>query len=351
MRISPRLRQIAHLLLLTLFLTACLPATSAAVATPVTPLSPQSTHTPRPSLTPTNSPTPRPTWTLEPTQTAFPSLTPQPAIRRVLIVSFDGLRPDAISLAPMPNLLALMQNGAYTLSAQTTFSSSTLPAHASMLLGVCPQKHGVDWNDYDPSQGIARGTSIFQLAHEAGLQTGMVVGKKKLSQLTDPANLDVYQFINDRDLVIVDWILNNFPADFNLLFVHFPTADFMGHDYGWLSAEQLSVLRRGDEALGQLLAALDEHGLRSQTLIIVTADHGGHDQMHGSRDPQDMTIPWIVSGPGVLPMQLTSPVQVTDTAATAAWALQLPLPADWDGVPVSEAFGLPVQPRPSPFCP
>jgi hypothetical protein len=32
-----------------------------------------------------------------------------------------------------------------------------------------------------------------------------------------------------------------------------------------------------------------------------------------------------------------------DTAATAAFALGLPIPADWDGVPVYEAFGLPVE--------
>jgi hypothetical protein len=28
-----------------------------------------------------------------------------------------------------------------------------------------------------------------------------------------------------------------------------------------------------------------------------------------------------------------------DTAATAAFALGLPIPAEWDGVPVYEAFG------------
>jgi hypothetical protein len=36
------------------------------------------------------------------------------------------------------------------------------------------------------------------------------------------------------------------------------------------------------------------------------------------------------------------PVNVMDTAATAAFALGLPIPPEWDGVPVYEAFGLPV---------
>jgi hypothetical protein len=32
-----------------------------------------------------------------------------------------------------------------------------------------------------------------------------------------------------------------------------------------------------------------------------------------------------------------------DTAATAAYALGLPIPPEWDGVPVYEAFGLPAE--------
>jgi hypothetical protein len=38
-----------------------------------------------------------------------------------------------------------------------------------------------------------------------------------------------------------------------------------------------------------------------------------------------------------------------DTAATAAFALGLEIPYEWDGVPVYEAFGLPVG-KPSVEC-
>ncbi|GAB4486086.1 MAG: hypothetical protein Fur0016_06150 [Anaerolineales bacterium] len=354
-KFSPGPRQIASLVVLLLFLTSCLSPVIAAVPTPTAVVEPVETWLPAQTRAPTStltpSATPRPTWTLEPTHTPVPSLTPRPLIRRVLIVSFDGLRPDAIELAPMPNLQALIQAGAYSLTAQTTFPSATLPAHASMLMGMCPQKHGVTWNDYNLAQGYAQGADIFDLAHAAGLKTVMLVGKQKLLQLTEPGSLNVYKYINDRDLVIADWILQNFPADFGLMFVHFPTIDFMGHAHGWLSWEQLSVARRADEALGKLLATLEERGIRQETIIIITSDHGGHEQSHGSRNPLDMTIPWVISGPGIRPGELVSQVQTTDTAATAAWALQLPIPPEWDGVPIIEAFGSPVQPRPIPLCP
>jgi hypothetical protein len=52
-----------------------------------------------------------------------------------------------------------------------------------------------------------------------------------------------------------------------------------------------------------------------------------------------MTIPWIVAGPGVrVGYEIVGQVRVYDTAATAAWALGLLLPAEWEGRPVMEAF-------------
>ena len=289
-----------------------------------------------------------PTLTLTPTLTITP--TPAPLARRVLILSIDGLRPDAISLAPMPTLTALMYSGAYTLSARTIYPSSTLPSHTSMLSGLCPKKHGVNWNDYLPENGYAQVTDLFDIAHAAGLQTVMYVGKEKLRQITEPSSTDIFEYINDRDLVITEKLIENFPADFDLMFIHFPTADAMGHVYGWLSGEQLSVLYRADQAFGKLFAELEARGLREETLIIITADHGGHNTTHGSSLPEDMTIPWIALGAGIQPMQLTTSVQTVDTAATAAFALGLPIPPEWDGVPVYEAFGLPIE-KQSQTCP
>lgn len=250
----------------------------------------------------------------------------------------------------MPNLLALLKNSAYSLAAQTIYPSSTLPAHASMLGGMCPQKHKVDWNDYLPEKGFAIGTDLFDLAHAAGLKTIIYSGKEKLQQVTEPTSLDQFVWINDRDKVVMQTLLDNFPQDFGVLFIHFATTDDMGDVYGWLSPEQLSVIYRADEALGALLAKLDSANLRAETLLIVTADHGGHDHTHGSSRPEDMTIPWVASGPGIQPKRLTSKIVTMDTAATAAYYLGLKIPEEWDGVPVYEAFGLPAPARPEKIC-
>ena len=327
--------------LLLVLLCACLP---------LPPGPAPSATLPSPSATPPPTATPPPSET--PAPTPSPTDLPRPPITRVVIFSIDGLRPDAIDQAPMPVLQGLMQSGAYSLSAQTIFPSTTLPSHTSMLSGLCPAAHGVTWNDYLPENGFARGTDLFDLAHAGGLRTVMVVGKEKLRQITEPASLDTFQWVNDPDPVVAKRAAELIPQGFGLLFIHFPDGDLQGHSYGWMSLEQLLALRGTDSALGTVLAALDKAQMREHTLILVTADHGGHNTTHGFDIPADMTIPWVASGPGIVHTQLTSRINTTDTAATAAWALGLPLPPEWAGRPVLEAFGLPdSDPRPDPRCP
>jgi len=335
------------LLLALLFLTSCLPVPGRvpAVSTP------EPAPTIAPVYTATSTPFQPPTVSVTPVVAQEPTATPVSRPVRVLILSIDGFRPDAIELTPMRNLQALMQESAYSLVAQTIFPSATLPSHSSMLTGLCPDQHGVDWNDYMPDRGYANGTDLFDLAHAAGLRTVMVVGKEKLRQITEPESTDVFEFINDRDVVIAARVVELIPQGFGLMFVHFPTPDWMGHEYGWLSPEQLSVLFRADEALQTILDSLQNAGMREDTLIIVTADHGGHGTTHGTSQLEDMTIPWIIAGPGVRHAVLSTEINTTDTAATAAWALGFPPQPEWNGLPVLEAFGLPGEPHPQPRCP
>jgi hypothetical protein len=244
------MKRILTFTLTLLFLASCLPAVSTPEPIPST----------APVYTATSTPFQPPLETSTPVIILEPTATPISRPARVLILSIDGFRPDAIELTPMRNLQTLMQESAYSLVAQTIFPSATLPSHASMLTGLCPDKHGVYWNDYLPVLGYANGTDIFDLAHAAGLRTVMVVGKEKLRQITEPESTDVFEYINDRDVVIAARVAELIPEGFGLMFVHFPTPDWMGHAYGWLSPEQFSVLFRADEALQIILDALENAG-------------------------------------------------------------------------------------------
>jgi predicted AlkP superfamily pyrophosphatase or phosphodiesterase len=50
---------------------------------------------------------------------------------RVVLILEDGMRPDGLERADTPTKDNIIQHGTYTLQACTTFSSVTLPCHAS----------------------------------------------------------------------------------------------------------------------------------------------------------------------------------------------------------------------------
>ena len=65
--------------------------------------------------------------------------------------------------------------------------------------------------------------------------------------------------------------------------------------------------------------------------VIVTADHGGHDRIHGTTLPEDMTIPVFLRGPDFAPGRKLQGVSILDFAPTIAALLGVRAPRDWEG--------------------
>lgn len=76
-------------------------------------------------------------------QQTAPGNPAQSADKRVLIISIDGMRPDVLLRAKIPNIRALLLRGAFTFWAESTDLATTLPTHVSMLSGVSPDKHHI----------------------------------------------------------------------------------------------------------------------------------------------------------------------------------------------------------------
>lgn len=260
--------------------------------------------------------------------------------RHVLVISIDGLRPDALMAAQAPVVKALIPRGASTLTARTILPSLTLPSHTSMLTGVSPAKHGITWNKWKPQNGLVKVPTVFEVARRSGKKTAMFVGKDKFLHLQRPDSLDQFQIpAEDAKSVseaAADYLVEKKP---DLLFVHLADPDVTGHRRGWMSNAQLEAVTRADNAVKTLLGALDRAGLKDDTTVIVTADHGGHWLWHGTSREEDMTIPWIAVGAGVKPGHaIADAVTTYDTAATALHVLGVAIPAGWDGRPVRDAL-------------
>ncbi|HET9269988.1 MAG TPA: alkaline phosphatase family protein [Vicinamibacterales bacterium] len=253
---------------------------------------------------------------------------------KVAIISIDGLRPDAIVSAGANNIVALTSRGAYSWGAQTILPSNTLPAHISMLSGYAPEEHGVTWDDYTPSRGQIMVPTVFAAARAKGLRTAMVVGKEKFNTFRDTGACDTWVLAAPDDDDVANRVSTALSARPDLLFIHLPDVDLVGHAKQWMSADYLTAVRRADAAVGRIVAALP-----SDTTIIVTADHGGHPEGHGSDRPEDTTIPWVIAGPSTQRGRyLGNNIRTVDTAATAAFVLGVTLAPDAQGRAIYDAF-------------
>jgi hypothetical protein len=114
--------------------------------------------------------------------------------------------------------------------------------------------------------------------------------------------------------------------------VHLPNVDRAGHDTGWVKAEQLETLRATDISVESIIAVIESRELRGPVRVIVTADHGGEGKNHQLERRGNFTVPWILWGDGIEPVQLP-PVSVTITASVALQSLGLDVPAGMSPLP------------------
>ncbi|MDX1486604.1 MAG: alkaline phosphatase family protein [Acidiferrobacterales bacterium] len=266
-------------------------------------------------------------------------------VDHVVIISIDGLRPDAISAASAPNLSALIRQGVYCAQARTVEPIATLPTHTSMLTGLTPARHGVRFNAY--RRGHYQGETIYMVAKRAGLSTAMFFAKSKLYYLADPAYLDRIQGppANADDFHpptsaarLAATFVELWPRYlFALTFVHLREPDIAGHAKGWMTKGYLSAVADADRAVGVLVSTLKASGRWSNTAVIVTADHGGSGRSHRPVIPENWTIPWLVVAPTVPQgLRIERTLWIYDTAPTALALLGLKLSTGGEGRVIEE---------------
>ncbi len=252
----------------------------------------------------------------------------------VVVISVDGLRPDILegpSLASLPNFARLLR-GPHTLNARTDSQhTNTLPNHISMATGrPVHGPYGHCWTgNTDPPSAAAGGTlhinkgayitSMFDVAHDAGLSTALATTKTKFwifeqsycwaagaPDTTPPDNgnakIDFVTFSEQtRELAgaVADRLRR--ASTRTLDFVHLAAPDVAGHGYDWTLAPgspYVASVGEVDRALGTLFQAIDADAeLRGHTAIILTSDHGGGVPRKTHTDitcPLNFRIPFIV---------------------------------------------------------
>ncbi len=257
----------------------------------------------------------------------------------VLLFSVDGMRPDGMQQAHTPYLDALMAEGASTMVAQTVMPSVTLPCHTSMHRGVDVPRHGITTNTFMP---LARPVpSVFDVAHDNHLRTGFFLNWPELRDLCSPESLDICVSFGESHLAEGDRHVAEaavqFGHDLDFAFVYLGYTDTSGHESDWMSPAYLKAIGEADRCIGYVRKGLEITG--RPIISLVMSDHGGHGRSHGTDMPEDMTIPWILHGPGIQSgYNIEGPVKIFDTAPTLAHILGIPAARQWEGQVIEEAL-------------
>jgi len=245
----------------------------------------------------------------------------------VLLISIDGLRPDALGIGYTPTLDALARDGYRAENARTLMPCCTLPCHNSMLRGVPVERHGITSNVFQPL--VRPVPSALDQAARFQLRCGAFYNWGPLRDLYEPESVLAGIYLQDShreegDVRVADFALSHLKDDgLDFAFVYFGHVDEQGHRTGWMSDEYLEAARNADRQVLRLREAFPEANL------LVMSDHGGHDRTHGTEMEEDMRIVALAHGPSV-PRKLDSgSASIEQAAATAIGLLGIAPVNEW----------------------
>jgi arylsulfatase A-like enzyme len=325
------------------------------------------------------------------------STAPRPATRpHVILISVDTMNQSSLSAFSaeadsLPNL-DVFAAGAARFRRAVSPSSWTLPAHASLLSGLYPDRHGAT----DPRRRIAEDVTLLaESLRAAGWETvaftdagyidaefGFARGFSVYNDRTDGGSPPTAKLprggrpSRERGLSLFDCALAYLEArDANagplFLFLH----TYSVHDYfrvhpwtvknlppvpgesvdayrrciqgeaacppeGWSRLEELyrAEVRHLDEGFGRLVSALRAKELLEGGYVALVSDHGeGFEPErgrihHGGRLHADvLRVPLLLSGPGIVARDLDDLVSLVDVAPTLLELAGAGVPAGLDG--------------------
>jgi predicted AlkP superfamily pyrophosphatase or phosphodiesterase len=262
-----------------------------------------------------------------PPDAAAPPLEKAPPgpIRHVVLVTLDGLVPDAYEHPDahglkVPTLRWLVAHGASSNGAMSVFPSVTYPSHTSMVTGVSPGTHGITSNrSFDPLENDLEGwrwyaedikrDPIWRIAERAGYHVGLVHWPVSVGARVTWLVPEYWRAKNDNDrkllrAVSTPGLLESVAADHpdfwsrysppdvkddaltdiathllatgkpTLLQLHLVQVDGAQHHFGLWSPEAIAAIEDDDRQLARIFQQLEVSGLSKDTSVIVASDHG-----------------------------------------------------------------------------
>ena len=317
---------------------------------------------------------------------------PRPAV--TILLSIDTLRPDHLGCygygrETSPTVDRIAARGVVFDDVMSP-SPWTLPAHGSLLTGLYPSRHGlksherylpaaipsiasalsaagfetaavVNSHNLSPRFGLDRGFQKFRYVEERVDHVGpsQAIFDQALSWIDERSERPLFLFLHSYDVHSDYRSLPEFESAFVRPYdgiADGTTAQMMAFREGKvpLDADDAPHLvdrydagiRQMDDELSRFIGELERRGIWSESLFVLTSDHGEEflehgDVLHGRTQYQEvLRVPLIVAGPG-LPSgtRIEMPVSLIDVMPTLLELLGVEPQDGLDGVSLVSTWG------------
>jgi arylsulfatase A-like enzyme len=250
--------------------------------------------------------------------------------RHVVVMVWDGMRPDFVSAEKTPTLWQMAREGVWFENHHAVYLSATEVNGTAIATGSYPEHGGIIANrEYRPrldaekivhTEEVAtvrdgdrlsgghylRAPTMAELIQQKGMKT-VIAGAKGIALLQDraerkagsedatlfagetlpPGLLEKIEAVNgkfpkvaDTNMTRNDWttkavtdlLWKDGVPQFTLIWLNQP--DITQHETGPGSRASLAAMKNADANLARVLQALDEKGMRDKTDVMVVSDHG-----------------------------------------------------------------------------
>ena len=240
--------------------------------------------------------------------------------KHVVVVTIDGFRPNFYleDKWDTPNLKEMKREGAHAHGVDGVFPSVTYPSHTTIVTGVYPARHGIFYNALFEKDEATKGQiywrfdqitspTLWEVTQSAGLKAASVnwpvsvgaptifnisdvgaKGQKVMEDSTRPAGISTLlkrEVLGNAPAIMVGidknvagiaaWVIKSEKPNF--MTVHLLGMDHVQHVHGRNGPEVEQAIIRADSAVGMIRKAIAEAGIKENTLLIVTGDHGFYD--------------------------------------------------------------------------
>lgn len=216
------------------------------------------------------------------------------AVPRLLLISIDGLRADALDGGITPNLQRIIDGGVRARWMTPSYPALTFPNHYTLVTGLRPDHHGIIHNSMqDPTLGTFKladsaainqpgwwgGEPIWVSAEQAGVRTATWSWPGSEAQIKGhrPSQWRAYDGtvpLLTRVQTVLGWLQRNDADAPRFAALYMENVDKAGHANGPGSPEYTAAIIAADTAVGALLDGLRARGLADSTNVVLVSDHG-----------------------------------------------------------------------------